>query len=174
MTSDAASAGALIRAARQRAHLSQSELARRAGITQSVVSAYETGSRQPSVATLQRLITAAGFQLDLQLRHPATGLQKMSGPLGRQVLRHRDALLHIAAARGASNLRVFGSVARGEDAADSDIDLLVDIEPRVGLLGLARLERDLEAVLQAEVDLVPESDLKPGIRTQVMAELVAL
>jgi transcriptional regulator with XRE-family HTH domain len=65
------SAGSVLREARRRAGLSQVELARRAGVTQSVVSAYESGARQPSVPTLARLVGATGFELELQLRPPA-------------------------------------------------------------------------------------------------------
>jgi uncharacterized protein len=98
----------------------------------------------------------------------------MTGPLGQRIQEHRERLRLMAAARGASNLRVFGSVARGEEDEDSDVDLLIDVEPRVGLLGLARLERDLEDVLHAPVELVPAKDLKPGVREHVQAEFIAL
>jgi predicted nucleotidyltransferase len=56
-----------------------------------------------------------------------------SSPLGHLLARHRDEVLEIAHAYGASNVRVFGSTARGDDTADSDIDLLVDLAPSVGL-----------------------------------------
>ena len=61
-------AGALLRQARRRAGLTQVELAVRAGVTQSVISAYESGQRQPSIPALARLIEAAGFELTLGLR----------------------------------------------------------------------------------------------------------
>jgi predicted nucleotidyltransferase len=54
------------------------------------------------------------------------------------------------------------------------VDLLVDLAPGTGLLGLAALERDLAAILDAKVDVVPASDLKPGIAGEVLAETVAL
>ncbi|MGI9155104.1 MAG: nucleotidyltransferase domain-containing protein [Marmoricola sp.] len=56
----------------------------------------------------------------------------------------------------------------------SDIDLLIDLNPTVGLLGLGRLRLELEELLQARVDLVPAGDLKPGVVLSVMADLVEL
>jgi uncharacterized protein len=61
------SAGALLRDARTRAGLSQTELARLAGVAQSVVSAYESGRRQPSLSTLARLVAATGSELEITL-----------------------------------------------------------------------------------------------------------
>jgi predicted nucleotidyltransferase len=64
--------------------------------------------------------------------------------------------------------------ARGEDRPDSDVDLLVDLPPHMGLLGLGRVQADLEAILGAKVDLVPASDLKPAVRARAERDLVAL
>ena len=71
-------------------------------------------------------------------------------------------------------MRVFGSVARGEDRPDSDIGLLADLPAGLSLLGLGRVEADLEAILGTQVDLIPAADLKPGVRARVEHELVAL
>lgn len=158
--------GALLREARRQAGMSQVELGRRAGVTQSVVSAYESGARQPSLPTLQRLVRATGCELDLVLRPPAS---RPAGA-GERLARHRREMKEIASGHGLSNLRVFGSVARGEDGPDSDIDLLVDTAAGVGLFSLARCQRDLEALLGARVDLVPASGLKPGVAGTVLAE----
>ena len=162
-----ATAGALLRQARKLAGLSQMDLAARAGVTQSVISAYESGQRQPSLPALARLIDAAGFELTL-------GLRRLSGPVGRRVRRHREDLVAAAAAHGVSNLRVFGSVARGEDRADSDVDLLADFPPGLSLFGLGRLEAELEGILGTRVDLIPAADLKPGARERVESDLIAL
>lgn len=166
-----ATAGALLRQARKRAGLSQVDLAARAGVTQSVISAYESGQRQPSLPTLARLVDAAGFELTLGLRRPP---RRLSGPVGRRVRRHRNDLIAAAAAHGVSNLRVFGSVARGEDHPDSDVDLLADFPSGLTLFGLSRLEADLEAILGTRVDLIPAADLKPGVRERVESDLIAL
>lgn len=92
------------------------------------------------------------------------------GPLGERLARQHRRLKDIACSYGLSNVRVFGSVARGEDRVDSDVDLLVDVGPRVGLLTLARCQRDLETLLGAPVDLVPSQDLKPEVAVSVLAE----
>jgi predicted nucleotidyltransferase/DNA-binding XRE family transcriptional regulator len=169
-----ATAGALLRQARNRASLSQVDLAARAGVTQSVISAYESVQRQPSLPALARLIDAAGFELTLDLRRPPGRLRRLSGPVGRRVRRHRKDLVASAAAHGVSNLRVFGSVARGEDRPDSDVDLLADFPPGLSLFGLSRLEADLEAILGTRVDLIPAADLKPGVRERVEPDLITL
>jgi predicted nucleotidyltransferase/DNA-binding XRE family transcriptional regulator len=168
------SAGSVLREARLRAGLTQAELASRAGITQSVISAYEAGRRQPSLPVLHSLIDAAGLELRIELRQLPARLEELSGPLGARVRRNRRQLIATAADFGVRNLRVFGSVARGEDGADSDLDLLVDLPSDLGLLGLGRLRAALEGIVGAPVDIVPATDLKPRIRPRVQRESVAL
>ncbi|MDA8071717.1 MAG: helix-turn-helix domain-containing protein [Actinomycetota bacterium] len=166
-------AAVLLRDARHSAGLSQVELGRRAGVSQSVVSAYESGARQPSVPMLARLVAATGFELDIELSEPAaTGLA--SGMLTQRVHRHRVELQAVLARYGLSNLRVFGSVARGEERSGSDVDLLVDVPEGVGLVTLERCQAELEGILGARVDLVPAGDLKAGVAAEVLAEALAL
>jgi hypothetical protein len=86
----------------------------------------------------------------------------------------RDDILRVAANRGARNIRVFGSVARGENDARSDIDFLVDLEPDRSLFDLSGLLIDLEAVLQAPVDVVTEQGLRARVRERVLREAVPL
>ena len=167
-------AGSLLRRARVGAGLSQAELAFKAGVAQSVISAYEAGHRQPSLPTLAKLIDAAGCDLVVDIQHQPPQLSRLSGPVGRQVRRKRRDLVAAAAAHDVTNLRVFGSVARGEDRPDSDVDLLVDLPPHMGLLGLGRVQAELEAILGTKVDLVPASDLKPAVRARAERDLVAL
>lgn len=114
----------------------------------------EPNGRCP-LSTLRRLIGAAGFDLSVELRSSSPRRVGLSGPIGNRVHRQRSRILAAAAAHGVSNLRVFGSVARGDDDAASDVDLLVDLPAGMGLLGLARLQRDLEEILQSRVDIVP-------------------
>ncbi len=163
-----------IKAARVGANLTQARLGARAGVTQSVVSAYESGKRQPSVPTLAALVEAAGFDLRIDFRQPPRGLRSLTGPLGRRVRRERQRLLEIAAGHCIANVRVFGSVARGEDRPDSDLDLLVTLPPRMGVIGLGRAQAALEDLIGTRIDLVPESDLKPDVRDRVKRELVTL
>ena len=167
-------AGSLLRRARVGAGMSQAELAFRAGVAQSVISAYEAGRRQPSLPTLAKLIEAAGCDLVVDIQRQPPQLSRLSGPVGRQVRRKRRDLVAAAAAHDVTNLRVFGSVARGEDRPDSDVDLLVDLPPDMGLLGLGRVEAELGAILGTKVDLVPASDLKPAVRARAERELIAL
>jgi predicted nucleotidyltransferase/ribosome-binding protein aMBF1 (putative translation factor) len=166
-------AGSLVRAARQHAGLSQAELGRRAGVTQSVISAYESGARQPSMPTLTRIIEATGAALDIRLQYPAD-VQRPEGLLARRVQDRRNEILAALRRRGLTNPRLFGSVARGKETPGSDVDLLVDVPAGVGLFALARCQSELEALLGVPVDLVPAADLKPGVATQVLAEAVAL
>lgn len=87
---------------------------------------------------------------------------------------HRDKLLAIAAGHGASNLRVFGSVAKGVDREGSDIDLLVDVRQGTSLFDLVGLQQDLEDALGLKVDLLTEPELHPMIRDRILAEARAL
>lgn len=86
----------------------------------------------------------------------------------------REDILSIAARYGASNVRVFGSVARGEADEKSDIDLLVDTEPGRSLFELGGLLTDLQDLLGCKVDVVPEDSLRERIRERVLKEAVAL
>ncbi len=88
--------------------------------------------------------------------------------------RRRDDILRIAAARGAHNIRVFGSVARGESDERSDVDFLVDLDPGRTLFDLSGLLLDLEALLETSVDVLTERGLRPRIRERVLAEAVPL
>lgn len=169
------SAGTLLRDARRRAGMTQAQLAHRAGITQSVVSAYESNRREPSLPALLRLIAATGHALEgtLVAAGPGTAAP-LAGPLGRRVARHRTRIKAIAASYGAGHVRVFGSVARGTEHGDSDVDLLVDLPDDMGLFTLGRLRRDLEDLLGTRVDVVPEAGLKAEARPEIEADLVTL
>jgi predicted nucleotidyltransferase/DNA-binding XRE family transcriptional regulator len=173
MASEATSAGELLRQARTSAGLTQVELAQRLGIQQSVISAYESGRRQPSVPTLATMIAATEHQLLLDVR-PVERTRKLAGPLGRRIRRRQRRLLDVAARYGATNVRVFGSVARGSEGSDSDIDVLVDLPSTSGLFTLMRLERDLENLLEASVDVVPADSVKPRLRAAIERDLVSL
>ncbi|MGH7199884.1 MAG: nucleotidyltransferase family protein [Planctomycetaceae bacterium] len=87
---------------------------------------------------------------------------------------HRDEILAIAANHGARRVRLFGSVARGDARSDSDLDVLVDLEPGRSLLDLGGLLMDLQALLGCRVDVVTEAGLRPRIRERVLREAVPL
>ena len=86
----------------------------------------------------------------------------------------REDILNIANMDGASNVRVFGSVARGEADAESDIDLLVDMEPGRSLFDMGGLLMDLQEMLGYNVDSVTPQGLRDRIRDRVLKEAVAL
>jgi len=86
----------------------------------------------------------------------------------------REDILRIAIKRGASNVRIFGSIARGEADAESDIDLLVDLEPGRSLFDLGGLLMDLQDLLGHKVDVVTEKGLRERIREHVLKEAVPL
>jgi uncharacterized protein len=167
--------GALIREARVRARLSQTDLARRAGVAQSVISAYESDRREPGLRTLTKFIEAAGHELTIDIvPAPDRQLGLPDSRLGRRLRRRRRAIVDLAGRRGARNVRVFGSVARGEDTLQSDVDLLVDLDAGVGLVALAALERELSELLATNVDVVPANSLKRGVRDAALAEAIPL
>ena len=169
------STGKLLRQARINARLSQTEVARRALVAQSVVSAYESGRREPSVSTLERLIRATGHRLILDLERSSDyppGLPDT--PRGRRLRQRRRAILACAALHGASNVRVFGSTARGEDRPDSDVDLVVDLDKGTGLFALEALRRELSEILGVPVDVAPSDSLRPRVREEVEREAIPI
>jgi predicted nucleotidyltransferase/DNA-binding XRE family transcriptional regulator len=168
-------AAGVLRDARLRGHLSQTELARRAGVAQSVISAYESGHREPSLKTLTRLVEATGHSIRLDLESNKRAIRGLPDtPIGRRLRRNRAALLAVAARHGANDLRVFGSVARGEDTAASDVDMVADIPGGIGLFELGAFERELSDILKVKVDLVPSDALRPRVRVEVDAEAIPL
>jgi uncharacterized protein len=86
----------------------------------------------------------------------------------------REDVRRIAAAHGAGNVRVFGSVGRGEQGASSDLDLLVDMAEGRSLFDLIALSNDLEESLGVDVDVVTEASPSPYMRDRVLDEAVAL
>ena len=84
--------------------------------------------------------------------------------------RQRDAVLRIAARHGASNVRLFGSVARGEERPDSDVDLLIDLESERGFGDYLGLAEELEALLHRRVDLLLARSLSPFFRPYIEAD----
>ncbi len=86
----------------------------------------------------------------------------------------KEEVERIARQHGARNLRVFGSVARGEATEGSDLDLLVEMEPGRSLLDLVAIKQDLEELLLCKVDVVTEAAVSPYLRERVLNEAVSL
>lgn len=82
----------------------------------------------------------------------------------------RSTILALAAACGASRVRVFGSVARGHDREGSDLDLLVDLPTGTSLLHIVGLQLDIEDALGVKVDLCTERELHPDLKLRILAE----
>lgn len=94
--------------------------------------------------------------------------------LGQVLVSRRAQVLAIVHSYGADNVVVFGSVARGDDGPDSDIDLMVDIPEHMGLFTLAKMEREVRDVLGAEVDLVPSRLVRAEVAASAKGSAVAL
>jgi predicted nucleotidyltransferase/DNA-binding XRE family transcriptional regulator len=162
-------AASTIRDARLRAKLTQLELARRANLAQSVVSAYESSRREPSIDMLRKLAGAAGFDLAITLV-PSRPMSERRAA----VEANRISLLRSLSKLGVRHVRLFGSVARGDDGPESDIDLLVDIRSSVSLFDLGRMRAEAERILGSSVDIVPSNSLKPDVVESVLAEAILL
>ncbi len=143
-----------IRVERRAAGLSQSQLARAAGIPQPNLSAYENGRRVPSPEVLDRIRRA------LAVRPSA------------RVEQHRESIRALVAEHHAVSPRIFGSVARGDDEAGSDVDLLVDFTDEASLLDEIGLRLALADLLRVDVDVVAADTLKGQVRERVLREAV--
>lgn len=143
-----------IRVERRAAGLSQSQLARAAGVSQPNLSAYENGCRVPSPEVLERITRA------LAVRPSA------------RVEQHRDAIRALVAEHHATTPRIFGSVARGDDEPGSDLDLLVDFTEEASLLDEVGLRLALADLLRLDVDVVAADSLTGRVRERVFHQAV--
>lgn len=93
----------------------------------------------------------------------------------REILQQkREEILSLAAQHGASNVRVFGSVARGEEQENSDVDFLVDMESDRSLLDRIGLIQDLEDLLGKKVDVATVSGLRDYFRERILNQAIPL
>ncbi len=98
----------------------------------------------------------------------------MSGAMNQLLNSNREEILRICTMHGASNVRVFGSMARGDDGPGSDVDFLVEMEPKRSLLDLAHLMLDLQDLLGRKVDVVEPEAVHWYIRDRVLKEAVPI
>ncbi|UJP09229.1 XRE family transcriptional regulator [Microbacterium sp. KUDC0406] len=145
MKVDVGAAPGLVRTAREDAGLTQRALAEAVGLRQSNIAAIEAGTRPVSREMLERILIAAGYRPSLSLAA------------------HVDALKALGAELGIANIRVFGSVARGEDRHSSDIDLLVDLQPSSIPFRLGVFAGESEEMLGFGVDVVVDRGERPGL-----------
>lgn len=141
-------ASLLVRSARERAGLSARDLATRSGVSASTVTRIERGEINPTVAMLERLLDASGNELIVTTkprRHPPTldGLRAV-----------RDEIVAAVSRFGGTNVRVFGSVARGTATETSDVDLLIDVPAGTGLIGVEQIVDAVADVIPWPVDVV--------------------
>lgn len=130
-----------VRNLRQRAGLTQAQLARRVGTSQSRLSTYETGAVTPSPETMRRIA-------------------RVAIPLPSEVLdRYRRAVVDLGARRGLHNIRVFGSIAQGTDRPGSDIDLVVTPSAATTLFDLAGFRLEVEELTGCETDVISDRGL---------------
>jgi uncharacterized protein len=94
--------------------------------------------------------------------------------LSQLIQQKRRQVLDIAAGHGALNVRLFGSVARGETTESSDLDLLIEMETGRSLLDIVAIKQDLEELLGCKVDVVTEAAISPYLRDKVLNEAVRL
>jgi predicted nucleotidyltransferase len=86
----------------------------------------------------------------------------------------RQEIQRLASLHGARNIRVFGSVARTEDTAESDIDFLIDMDESRSLLDLVGFQQELEAMLNRPADVLTERGINPYLRDRILGEAIAL
>ena len=86
----------------------------------------------------------------------------------------RARILELAARHGVHNVRVFGSIVRGDASGSSDVDLLVDVDPARTLLDVIAFEQDLEELLERSVEVLTDGGLSPYLRQRILAEAAAL
>lgn len=148
--------------------MSARDLAAASGVSPSTITRIERGEMNPTVAMLERLLHASGGELVVEnrpLRRPR--------PTLAAVRRYRSAIQRVAGSHGASNVRVIGSVARGDSGIDSDVDLLVDVPRGTGLVAIGALEDELSDVLPWRVDVMTSGAAR-GRMARVLDEAVPL
>lgn len=168
-----------IRQARLGADLSQVDLATRAGTSQSALARYETGGSLPTLPTLERLLAACGRDLEIRTppsrpSRPVSSVRGRLGPHADRLRRRRRQLLDAAGKHGIAHVRAFGSLARGEAEAGSDVDLLVDLKPGRTLLDLAAFRREAATILDLPVDVATPDMLKDRVRDEVLSEALPI
>jgi uncharacterized protein len=149
-------ASELIKAAREDASMTQSALARAAGIHQPTLAAYESGRRTPRLDTLRKILGAARIR-------PSVPLELFADEIIERGLKH-----------GLTNIRVFGSPVRGEDTEHSDIDLLVRAADSASLFDLGAFSVEVAELTGFAADILTEEQTNNPHFAHVLDEAVPL
>ena len=175
--------GGTLRRLREGQGLSLRALQGRCGVAAARLSRIENGHVDPRVSTVLTILDGLDATLDdlpplaLQQRGSVDAGEPNAATTSSvtdRVLRNRKQILEVAAAYGARHPRLFGSAARGSAGPDSDVDLLVDLDPGRTLFDLAALRADLEQLLGTSVDVVPSAGLAGEAKDEILAEALAL
>lgn len=115
----------ILRRARYDAGLTQAELARLVGVSQSVIAAYESGRRAPTVPALERILAAIGMEISWSLRYGSRGDARLRGPIGTRLRDNLDEVRSLLEHAGLVNPRVVGDVATGQEKLWSSVQIVV-------------------------------------------------
>lgn len=178
-TSTSTTARQILRRARRQLGLTQAELAERAGVSRTVVARYEAGKQQPSIAAVERLLGACGYELEWTVRHvrpPESSVAKddaaftvnaadrttaarFPGPIGRRLTERLDEVLTLLASAGATDPRIHGGVADGTEPVDCPVLIGVTLPPGAGRLPLISAAGHIALLLGASVHVLPHADI---------------
>lgn len=162
----------LIAKARRESGLTQSEFASRAGTSQPAIARYEAGLASPSMDTLTRILKAGGLELEFRVKK--TTAANLSSTRAKKIRENRGEIIRLMRKAGSKEVRIFGSVARGDDKASSAIDFLVDFDTKDGIIPIMKLKRALSDLLKENVDVAPASLLKKSVLESALKEAVPL
>ena len=92
----------------------------------------------------------------------------------QELKKKRESIISVAERNGGGKVRIFGSLARDEAQTDSDVDILIELDPGRSLLDILAIKQDLEDLLHRNVDVLTESAVSPYIKDDILSEAVAL
>jgi uncharacterized protein len=160
-------AGQLLRRSRLRVGLNQAEVAARAGLPQSTVSAYESGRRQPTLPMLSKLLEAMGTELTIAGLPLPEQLTSLTGATGLRIRRHRHLIVEAAQRHGVQNVRVLG-------AATDPVELLVDQDPEAAVVDLLTLTGELQEIIGVPVKVLTVEQLPRNRQAEAERGSIAL
>ncbi|MFM8448211.1 MAG: helix-turn-helix domain-containing protein [Candidatus Nanopelagicaceae bacterium] len=158
--------------ARKTSLLTQKQVAERAGTNQAAVAKYEAGTKTPSVDTLIRLLKANGFDLVLDVKKTKKIYKRSE--LYKRVQAHRGEIRNLLHSAGATNIRIFGSVARGDDDDMSDLDILVQRVEGANVLDIYKCHHAIKRMVGVRVDIGIEHLLISEVRKSALRDAIPL